>query len=473
MTHDPNEQQGQPFGGYLLKPEPDEQGIVRWVPDLERPYFDADGTPEALATGETTEPKSRTVWYVSRRTDAMDGTAPAWGELGALERRLWFDELSTDEAACARAWAGVAKWIARTFPGCHATRKPSETALALIEHALPWGSNDAAYRYPTLSDDLRRLVAATTALHRYEHLALPGVLMHSYAYYDQRVAYAACLRRVPIVPAEGVQHDDVDAYERNRPGKYRCDVTVPVGWAHVGLARRRNPSAPAGSPLGWEWPTAPGESWESWLDESEVRLLDDRGWPYAVRERILFAPEKPARPEPLREYRERVVSELERIEGYPMTPPTRAYRFALRALIITAVGQFHKGYSKESRHIIDLDELTEDDAEATITRDASGWTVTSSVDLSPFRSRWQRPEWSSSIYARMQVSAVRRALEIPRANLLAIRDDAIHLRDFNPGITDTGKVGAYRLKASRTFSPPIATPVTPRELLALEKGARP
>ena len=78
-------------------------------------------------------------------------------------------------------------------------------------------------------------------------------------------------------------------------------------------------------------------------------------------------------------------------------------------------------------------------------------------------------EWSSTVYARERVTVTRKALEAPRASVLAIDGDALHLADYAPDAWahDTGKVGAYRLKADRTYPRARRAPARLSEIRAL------
>jgi hypothetical protein len=436
-------------------------GWVRHVMQL------ADAAAEQSKPAPEPKPRGNGTWYVWRLTDPEPGDAPEWEHLTTGERRRWLDDLAELPEAPA-AWGGICRWVARTFPGCHAMRTPAETALTLIAHTLPWGKGEPhPYRYPTLPDGLRRLIAATSTQHRMEITTIPCTTMRRYVSYDARVAFGAYLRRLPTVPDGGVMHDHEPKYEKYQPGRYLVDLTVPPAWSRIGLAPRQLADG-----AGWDWPSRPGESWQTWLDECELRLVDEWRWPYAVRERILFAVAGVRGGDPLREYAERMTAELERIERYPRSAGVRCYRAGLRALTIHPVGAWHRGGGIETRHIESLDELTPDDALADIVRGGGGgYMVSNRVDLSAFRSRWWRPEWSSAVYARERVTATRKALEIPRDRLLAIRGDAIHMADYDPEWSDTGKVGSYRPQAVRLFTSARKAPTSQRDLEILRKEA--
>lgn len=461
-----------PTFGPRMRIERDEHGRPRAVPDESTPYLPAlptSATSDEEADEGAPTSGTGTPWRVWRHTDAEPGTTPAYDALTPSQRLHWFGAYAGDEGASARAWRGVVAWVAQTFPGCHAMYTPGLTGLICIEHTLPWGKGQPVpYRYAALPDTLGRLIAGTSTQHRMEMCAAPGALVRRYLVYDARVAFGGYLRNLPIVTDEGAQHDELPTYEHYRAGRYRVDVTVPPAWDRVGLAPRRRPGG-----MGWEWPARPGESWEAWLDEGEMRLLEEWAWPYAVRERVLFAPSGTPGSDPLREYAGRVATEIERVEQVATrTPALNAYRAALRALVIHPVGMWNRQGSTSERHVSTLDELTPEDAEADIVpAPGGGYTITNRAALTPFTSRWRRPEWAAAVYARERVTATRKALELPRAALLAIRGDALHLRESDPGWQDTGKVGIYRKQLDHTFTRARKAPMSAAALIELHELA--
>ena len=470
----------------MLRLERDADGHMRAVPDT-RTYHEATGAPDAGASAESDVTSDADAtgrpWRIWRATDPEPGAAPTFDSLDYLARALWFGEARADDhAACRGAWARLCAWIVSDYPGCHAKRTPGATGLSLVQHTLPWGKDQRRpYVYPTLPADLARLFAATAPQHRMELLSLPDATLRRYTQYDARVAHAAYLRHLPVLLGEDTSsllHDDDPTYIPYRAGKYRVAVTVPQGWAHIGLAHRA-----VTTPLGatWDYPATPGEEWETWLDASEVQLLltNDVGpWPVAIRERILFADGKTPGADPLREHAARLTAYLERLDraqatSAAMTPAQArtlaALRHAARAVALHPIGLWHKSSNQRPRHVASLDELTPADAEATIVPadTGDGYIVTTSAALSGYQAHWRRVEWSTTIYARERVNAARRALTAPRARVLGIRGDAVHFADYAPAWPDTGKVGAYRLKADVRSWGPRRAPQTATELLAL------
>lgn len=480
-TVQPQPQPVQPGAMMRLVRGPD--GHIHAEPDPTRSYYDGLDAADAGTTGTATTPAAdepdselsnaperkherstaATPWRIWRATDPEPGQPPAFE---TIDRAAWFgDELvATEEegnaaatAACRAAWASLCRWIARTYPGCHALRTPGVTGLSLMQHTLPWGKGQPRpYVYPQLMPaELGRLLAANTPIHRMEALALPDTAMRRYVQYDARVAHFSYLARLPVLlgdTATGPIHDERDEYIPYRAGKYRVAVTVPAGWQHIGLVQRK------GAYPAWDWPARPGEEWECWLDECQIRLLREQGWGFTVRERILFAGPRERGNDPLREHVERLSAGLAKVDAMqPRTLAVAALRHALRAIALHPIGLWHKVGNERTRWIASLDELDpESDADATITpadEGKEGYTITNSAELSAWQTHWRRPEWSTTVYAREQVAATRRALMAPRAHVAAILGDGVSFADWTPSPdwTDTGKLGCYRVKLSATF----------------------
>ncbi len=374
--------------------------------------------------GSDEEPPALHGWRNRRVTDAEPGAAPPWHDLKPGERELWGGD------ALADAWPRLCAWVARTFTGCHVKRTPGATGLSLIEHTLPWPQGGAPYEYPLLDEAICKLIAATSPLHRLERWS-PDAPGPTYIY-DARLAYAAHMRKLPVLIGDAqLVHDD-GRYIPWLPGRYRVKVMVPGGWVGIGLVPR------AGAAGLWEWPDNPGEEWETWLDESEMRLLTEHGWPHVVRERLLWPSSDTPGADPLREWLSRLLPAIEAFDAGEHTPANRASRGAVRALLLHPVGNWHRGHNAAPpAPIFDCP------------ADAEAWIAETPRDhaLSAFQRRWRRPEWSACVFARTRVAATRRALSVRQGCLRAIVGDAVHCAEPQPW-EDTGKVGCYRLKGA-------------------------
>jgi hypothetical protein len=365
----------------------------------------------------------------------MSGASPTYDE---IEAPKWFGPYA--ESAGPATWAQLQKWCTRTFPGCHLLRTPVQTALALAEHTLPWVPGGAPYTYLVIDKDIQTLIArhCTHGQHRYEDSAQPGEAVAQVVLYDARVSHAAHLRHLPVMLRPGdLLHDEDSEYIPFRRGFYRVDVTVPRGWAHIGLV-------PASVP---GYPAKPGFQFETWLSWQEVRLLTEQQWPHCIRERLLFVPDGPGA-DPLREFYDRLTTSIERLEALPKSDVTRALRAALRSIALHLIGNFSRGQSENPQAYASLDDLPDDLApNATITHEGEQYIVREQRPLDLYHARWYRPEWACEVWANTRVAVTRHALQVPRDSLLVIDGDGLYLRD-DPAWPDTGKVGCYRRQAT-------------------------
>lgn len=427
------------------------------------PYLaDADTDQE----DDDRAPSTASGWVAWRKTDPEPGEAPAWDTLSAEDRAAWVGSDPAVQEAMAQAWPIFNGWVSREWPGCHLKRTPGATGLSLLEHSLPWPreAGARAYRYPTLPDELAALLAANLTQHRQEALVRGRVFATSLTIVDRRVAYAAELRHLPVIPLGcGVVRDDVPDYEPYRQGFYRVCVRVPADWNHLGLVPRKREGSGA---LTWEWPSAPGETWETWLHESEMRLCARHGWPTHILERVLFAPPTTPGNDPAREWSERLLAALAAVERAPRrTPAVLARRAALRAMILHAVGDWGK-YANHTRSIVaTFDEIPAKDAgvlSRAVTQLRDGrYQVSEERRLSPFQRHWRRIEWAKALQARNRCHVTTMALARDRNEVAAIDGDGFYLRDIDPrAYPDGGKVGAYRVKAHRVFAAPVPLPTT-------------
>jgi hypothetical protein len=407
-------------------------------------------------------------WWIAKKTEPEEGEAPAYDELSLDEKTAWFGYVSEDDPDDygEKVWSYLGGWVARHFPGVHLMRTPALTGCLMIEHSLPWAHDEQRpYRYYTLPEGLDRLVAATTTPHRFELLTLPGRdNLREYCQYDARISYAAWLRSLPVIFKEGVEHDHTPVYEKHCKGRYLCAVTVPAKWAHIGLARRQL------SEGGYDYPSSPGTTWTTWLEEPELRLLDDQGWPYTVQERILYADRRAPGADPLRVFCERIFPEIIRLDAArESNHARRALRHAYRALLTQPVGMWHRGSVKSYRHIEDVSEVREGEE---VQSNNGQLTAATFAPLAGPVTRWRRPEWAAAIYGYEHAAMLKRALSVPRSALLEIRGDGIALADCNPLWADTGRIGCYRIKEYLLADEPRPAPHTEAEMKALRKAAK-
>lgn len=383
------------------------------------------------------EATQTTTWYLRRDTAAMDGDSPTYDE---IDPEKWFGPYA--DAVGPRAWEQLDKWIKRNFQGCHLARTPVQTALGLAEHSLPWERSGAPYEYLVVPEAEKTIIArhCTHGQHRYGDCGKPGETVHQIVLYDARIAHLSHIRSLPVLlQADHLIHDD-GPYVPFRRGFYRTEVTVPPRWNHIGLV-----------PFGGGFPSKPGTTFETWLSWREIDLLLRNQlcpWPFAVHERILFAPNNIPGLDPLRQFGEILSASLERLETLPRDETVRALRVALRAVALHLIGNMARGAREDPTYYESLDDLPLDlSPSAAISHEGDKYVVRQPQKLDLYHARWYRPEWAAEIWAATRVATTQKALLLKRDDLIAIDGDGLYLKS-DPAWSDTGRVGCYRHQAT-------------------------
>ena len=388
----------------------------------------------------------------------------------------WFGDRVCTPPQARRALLAVADSLGRHFGHTGPVEllaTPARTALEL------WKETARGTEYPALSDELQRLIKATSGQGRIELCTLPKVeTVSQFVYLDARFAYAASLQNLPC--GEPV-HDELPNFERYARGRYRVCFTVPPGWNHVGLFMVKSDGAEK-----WEFPAVPGFTGETWAGASEVALALDRGWRVEVKERLLF-PQAAGRAGdkkgPLDTWGARLTAAYQEAD----TDGDLLVKAALRSLLLFGIGSFARG-DRPRRVVVpkaEVHTLPEDNP--TIRRTARGdFEFWEREALPASARRYAHPEWAADIWARVrtrmlyypkkqgrgEVVAAWGALCVPRADVLAIRTDALYLA-YNPGFPDDGRPGSLRVKGQllAETGPAIRAPRTFNDLNELRDRA--
>jgi hypothetical protein len=316
----------------------------------------------------------------------------------------------------------VRRQLRQTFPEARLYDTPGLTGLACIEAYLPWHEGGKPYEYPALPGELQELIHSETPQHRQAAYALPGAQSRVLSCYDRRLAYVASLRHLPTARG-GVDQDRRGEYDAARAGWYRCDVQVPGIWGHVGLV-----AAKADDGTSWRWPDRPGERFTGWYTRRDVGLLREYGWAFTIHERILLDASDAPGGDPLRAYARRMVPLLQRVD-LDASPRGQAIRAAIRAVALHAIGWFHRRSYGRGELYASWRALPADrPAGSRLTQQPSGEVLLERpAPAGSWQARWQRPEWSATIYAAARARVTLQAMELPREQLAAIDGDALYL----------------------------------------------
>lgn len=358
-----------------------------------------------------------TAIYLGRDDRAQPHQAP--------NTAAWFGKITTIEQQmkARQALDTLLVWSRKHF-GSHITMQthPIGFGRQLLLNSLPSGMH-----YPQIPEAISRKLHGYSALpHRVEKFDHEAT-GKDYEY-DARVAFLAVARRMPTYLPQAWLHDTGTDYVAGQEAWYLCDVQVPKDWDNIGLVP--GGKIDTGKQPTYIYPRVPGDRFRYWLHCSEVRLLRDYAWPHQISERAVFAPPAVKGSDPTRFWQEKLIAALEGCETDPLR--WSALRVALRRVALDTIGGF----------------LTNGLANAGVIRTDEGWVNAERVsNVYGTQMRYHMPHWNCAITARARVMATRTALLVPRGQLISITADAVHTTVPLVGLaTDTGKVGAYRLK---------------------------
>lgn len=357
---------------------------------------------------------------------------PTSKDLPALES--WFHP-ATDPSAAYQALTGIQNWVRQAFnKGAALLKTPGMTGTEMVRYKLPFG---AKYRPMPLAD--RAFIKATYTQGRIETFSPDPATVC----FDGRATYLAYCSRVPVYdPADYVRDTD-PTFVPYRPGRYRVAVTVPAGWAHVGLVHAAGPT----------YPRTPGEEFEAWLTEFEIRhLLQKHAWQFAIRERMLFSAATTAFRDPLTPWATPFREMLGRIESHPQwgtAAHLRLIRDGIRAIGLHAIGRF--AHPSDIKTLKAFNPQTWPES----LRNTPGAVLNYSYDgqyelsipraASIFESRFDHPEWAEHIWAVCRTRVTERMLMVPFNTIVNVATDGIRLT-ADPGWADETQVGGYRRK---------------------------
>jgi hypothetical protein len=408
--------------------------------------------------------------------------------LGVYTAASWFSTNDLTPLDATRAHKDLTRALQRQsgWQEVYLLDSPARTGLDLWRVSIGRHTVNGRYvtlEYPILPDGVRVLIRATSGQGRFELLPPPAG-SDGYApalnYLDKRLAYGApSLGELGIGP---VTHDEASDYAGWQPARYRVAYQVPDGWAHLGLFMTKDPTRQAG----WVYPRIPGETGETWLDASELRIAlgpfphncadcercyaandgsrcPQHGWPFTIRERLLFTKGRP-----LHTWAEKLIAARD-----------NCYRehaaAAIRNILLHTVGAFHDtprptthyGAAHEAPNGVALDTLLLPDGE-----ELYAWQLRSQEP--PTDSA--HPELSSQVWARTRAGMLLHrpygsesyigALTLPFEQIVALRLDALY-STVDPGWPDNGGPGAFRLKGH--LSGPLLWPREEWELASVKE----
>jgi hypothetical protein len=317
--------------------------------------------------------------------------------------------------------------------------------------------------YPPLDPALQTFLRDTNGQGRTEVTTLPELTTVPGAYvYDRRFAYASSCENLPTGPPERARFaprpwSDADRYVK---GRYLVQFRVPDDWRHLGLFMCKRPKRNTG----WFYPADPGGTYETWASNGEISLAVNAGWHVEISEAITF-PHTGSVPRPLDVWIKRLQKIWYEHEGdVPLQD-------AVRDIVIHTIGGFHSSRRRETITVTGDEPIPAgaDDVRFNPAKDEityTHWGPLPAKDLPYQKEHWSIEIWSRA-RTRLLIHKQRGALALPRQDVLGLRTDALYLA-INPHWEDSGAIGDFRLKASRTG--PLPAPHDQKSLRALAGG---
>lgn len=308
---------------------------------------------------------------------------------------------------------------------------PSQMGADLLKRSLPYEQV-----YEPLPEDTALTILQELGQGRIETFYHGQDEVEQVYAYDGRWMYASCLRHVPVGP---VLHDDEAAILPYVPGFYRVEVSIPREWQHIGLLPMRNPT---GSSQKFSYPRQGGQVFESWCTSSELSLALKEGWQVQVRERILW-PQTHVLPEPLKLWGERLIAlRMEKAPTYA-EPLRSILQAAVRNILLHTAGGFHRVTREFDGYTSDVTAIPATATSFELLPDGEIWRYTQADRLSPLQQMLSQPHWAATIWGAARKKLAAQALQIPYADLMALRVDAVWtVREMF--WKDTGKIGVFR-----------------------------
>lgn len=380
-------------------------------------------------------------------------TRPGGARVEVHRAAGWFGEGTYSVADASDAYDATRALIEQRFDGATLVGTPATTGRVLFQQTIPRG-----HEFPVLSAELQELIRATAGQHRYgpsdDELAARGGTLPGLYEYDGRFMFAALAWGAPVgVPTR----DTGDAFAGKARARYRVTFTVPREWSHLGILGVKEGSD------NWHYPRAPGARHETWADGCAVELALQHGWSVVIHERIIWGTGKP-----LDEWAARLVKLRESVRGTDTV--SALVRFALRHLVLTAIGAF-SGRAAARTHWAPVgDRRPRGEGVTNVRAEGAFWVWAERGEQG--WAELAHPEWSAHIWALAQrrlldaptgTAGVRAgALHVPYENVIALRADAVYLT-APAEWPDDGTAGRFRLV--RAVREPLPTPSSHTELL--------
>lgn len=375
----------------------------------------------------------------------------------------WFGEGDYSHLDAQRAMVRLAREIAERFDRTRMWLTPGRTG------AEAW-RRTTQDQFPPLPEGLQQLIRSTASQGRFECCPVGDTLPALYQL-DSRLEYAASLAgiytgdewRHEERPAGGwadpetVPPGEAIGFLGYAPARYHVIVTVPPGWAHVGLLPLRREGRES-----TQWPATPGQTWRCWADAREVRLALAECWQVTILERI-YAVQPEGRAtyyRPLKTWGNRLIRLHDDLTASASPALRPLYHAAFRNMVLHGIGWLAMQPTVVTREVDEFEEVPDENTARATARETAGGSVQYEEQgvLSSAAARVAHPELAAQVWGcnrqhllrgTVSIGGERRemgALTLPRDHVVGMALDCLYVTN-DPHWPDDGKLGRYRVKA--------------------------
>lgn len=315
--------------------------------------------------------------------------------------------------------------------------------VALGRHLMAAAWSRDGIRVPPAPSEVRELLQTVGPQGRHECLTLPELETIPGLYeYDLRLAYLWCCKALPYGALMRTGGDLPDGH------KMLCRWEAPDGWQQVGLLPERR--------QGWQYPLRGS----GWVDRREYELAHRSGWGLRVLGDGLLWQSEGA----LDRWADGLQWCLRQSKEDEVV-----YRL-FRRVALNTIGSLHRSSVRRLRALSARVREAPPAGNPTLRLSADG-SVYYWQEEEPLTSRallYCHPEWTTTIWARCRARLAQAALQFPREQVIAIRQDALFVTHPHPSWGDDGSIGRFRVK--RSYSGPLPAPHTLEALQAIRRS---
>lgn len=355
--------------------------------------------------------------------------------------------------------------VGQRFDGGTLLASPATTGRDLFARTL------GDRTYPVADPEHQSLIRATTGQGRIELVAEPGAELPGLAEYDGRLMYGALCWGLGSGVAEDYTATSRD-HERGLLASFHADpmlrarylirFMVPRHWGHVGLVGVWDGER-------WTYPRSGGATHETWVEGSELALMDREGWRFTILRRLTLDGQGG---KPLDTWARKLV-ELRQLYAPHPGGVGQLVAAGARSILLHAIGAF-----MGREHVVTRTAPVSEPARVPITAVGArieGETIVWGERQPVAWPELSHPEWAAAIWGRCRARMLSGptgqnlagwgnrsgALHVPLAEVVGFKTDALYLTAAHPW-PDDGAAGRLRLRSF--VKGPVRAPATVHQL---------